>query len=515
MRDLARTFFVCFIVCTVPQALQGQSDLRTASDPSSSSTPEGASMQLQQKLDTISDALVATQQQLEQSRRQIQQLQEELAQVRKRLVASTPSQPKGEEDSQVVKASDLQERVEALEAQVKIQDQTKVETSSKYAVRFGGLVLFNGFVNRGAVDNIDLPSVAVHSTTGTTGSVGAGMRQTILDIQGFGPRLAGARTSAYVSMDFYGGIPYENYGTVAGVIRMRTADIRFDWTRDSLDGGMEAPLISPLSPTSYATVAEPSLSWAGNLWTWAPQVRYAHQFVGAREQHVGFEFGLWDPPAAGYNTTDVLRTPSPGERANQPGYEGRVSYGSAEEQRLQIGLSGYYSRQSYSMPTASNPFYSEGNDSWAFTTDWRIPFAHRFEVSGEGYRGRSLGSLGGGVYKDVLYGTDPVSGAAVIRGLNDIGGWTQLKSKFSSQLEANASIGLDNGFASDFHKVVLSPTASATQLRARNRMVVANLVYRPKTYLIFSPEYRRIWTWPITGQRSTANIFTLSAGYQF
>jgi hypothetical protein len=57
--------------------------------------------------------------------------------------------------------------------------------------------------------------------------------------------------------------------------------------------------------------------------------------------------------------------------------------------------------------------------------------------------------------------------------------------------------------------------ASSTQLRARNRMVVGNLIFRPKTYLIVSPEYRRIWTWPIYGTGSTADVFTLSMGYQF
>ena len=520
MRDYARRFFVCLLVCSMPHALRGQSGPQTTGESSSSAASEGGgSLQLEQKVETISAALSATRQQLEESQQQIQQLQEELAQVRRQLRASEtpPAATSDGQDSQVAKGDDLQDRVATLEAQVKLQDQTKVESSSKYSVRVNGLVLFNGFINRGAVDNIDLPSIAVQSSTGTNGSVGASLRQTILGVQAFGPRIAGARTSADVSFDFYGGIPYSNYGTVAGLVRMRTAGIHLNWERDSLEGGMEKPLISPLSPTSYATVAEPGMAWAGNLWTWAPQLRYAHQFIGASEDHVQVEFGLWDPPAAGYNTTDVLRAPSPGERASQPGYEARVSYGSSDVERgLEIGLSGYYSRQSYALTdTGSAPYYSQGNDSWAFTTDFRIPFAHRFEVSGEGYRGRSLGGFGGGVYKDVLYGTDPVSGAAVLRGLNDIGGWTQLKSRFGRSLEANASIGLDNGFASDFHLVVLPPTATPTQLRARNRMVVGNVIYRPKTYLILSPEYRRIWTWPITGERSTADIFTLSVGYEF
>jgi hypothetical protein len=123
--------------------------------------------------------------------------------------------------------------------------------------------------------------------------------------------------------------------------------------------------------------------------------------------------------------------------------------------------------------------------------------------------------LGGGVYKSALFGTDPVTGLNTYRGLNAIGGWTQFKARFSQSIEANASIGLDDGFASDFHSIVFPSMPTATQLRARNRMALGNLIFRPKTYLIFSPEYRRIWTWPIRGAASTADIFTLSAGYQF
>ncbi len=370
------------------------------------------------------------------------------------------------------------------------------------------MILFNAFANRGTVDSIDLPAIATRQTSDTNGSVGATFRQTILGIEGNGPRIAGARTSADVSMDFFGGLAYSNYGTASGIVRMRTASINLDWDHDSVQAGMVNPLISPLSPTSYATVAEPGMAWAGNLWTWAPQLKVSHRFLLRDERQVQLEFGLWDPPEAGYNTSNVFRSPSAGEQSKQPGYESRISFGTATgEHSFQVGIGGYYSRQRYSA--------SYRNDSWAVTGDWRVPLSHRFEASGEAYRGRSLGGLGGGAYKDVVSGTNPVSGLATLRGLNAIGGWTQLKSRFGQTLEVNATVGQDTGFAGDFHALILPATASATQLRARNRMVVGNLIFKPKTYLIFSPEYRRIWTWPIYGVRSTADIFTLSMGYQF
>jgi hypothetical protein len=518
MRDLAWKFFVCLLVIFFSLPLRSQVSGQALHE--STSSTESGTGELEQKLQTISTALAATERQLEQSQRQIQQLQEELGQVRKQLdtsksavtVSSSVPDPATATD-----ADNLRERVETLEAQVKLHDQAKVESSSKYPVRLTGLILFNSFVNRGSVDNFDLPSIAVPHAAGiSNGGAGASMRQTILGVEAFGPRIAGAKTSANVSLDFFGGIPLSNFGTSSGIVRMRTASVNFDWDRNLVQLGIAAPLISPLSPTSYATVAEPGMAWAGNLWTWAPQLRVAHQFVSSSERRFQLEFGLWDPPAAGYNTNSTFRAPSPGEQTSQPAYEGRVSYGSAaEDHALQIGVGGYYGRQKYSNVAVGEYLYSGTNDSWAFTTDMRIPFGHRFELSGEGYRGRSLGGLGAGTYKDVLYGSNPISGLPVIRGVNDIGGWTQFKTRFGSSLEANTSIGLDNGFAGDFHSLILPYDATASQLRARNRMFVGNVIYRPKTYLIFSPEYRRIWTWPIYGTRSTADIFTLSVGYQF
>lgn len=515
------------IACLALTALHAISHAQSAVTPRTSvpSTTDEQSVQLQQRLEAITSDLVTTHQQLDQSQKEIEQLREELALIKKQLASSQsglpqPSTPANEADTAKATASsieDIKERQETVEAQVKLHEQTKIESESKYPVRVTGLILFNSFINRGIVDNIDLPEAALAANDDTTnGSGGASFRQTILGLEGFGPRIAGARTSADVNIDFFGGLAYSNSSTSAGIVRMTTASINLDWDHDSLQVGMVTPLISPLSPTSYATVAEPSMAGAGNLWTWSPQLKYTHKFQVQPERQIQLEFGLWDPPAAGYSTSLTVRTPSPGEQSKQPAYESRISYGSSsgssygsslEDHSFHVGLSGYYSRQSYP--------YGTSLDAWAFTTDFRVPLFHHFEVSGEGYRGRGLGGLGGGVYKDVLYGTTPVTGVNSYRGLNAIGGWTQLKMRFAQSLEANAIIGLDDGLARDFHTLVFPTTATEIQLRARNEMVVGNLIFRPKTYLILSPEYRRIWTWPINGEANTANIFTLSAGYQF
>jgi hypothetical protein len=519
MRDIRSELYTCLIVVVLQTTMHAQapgSALPSANPPASTSDERAA--ELERKLEEISADLTVTHRQLEQSQQEMKQLREELALVKKQLATDQPVPPQSLDQSQTADAAkttaaaieDLQEQQQTTQAQVKVHDQIKVESSSKYPLSVTGLVLFNFFVNRGIVDNIDLPEAALSAQNNTTGngSTGATMRQTILGLQGYGPRIAGARSSANVYLDFFGGLAYTSYGTSAGTVRMRTASVNLDWAYDSIQAGLAAPLISPLSPTSYAMVAEPALAGAGNLWTWAPQLRYAHQIPFRSGKRLQLEFGLWDPPAAGYSTNELFRLPSPGEASKQPAYESRVSYGTfIGEHPFQIGVSGYYGRQSYPG--------NQSVDSWAGTTDFRIPLGNRFEVSGEGYRGKALGGLGGGVYKDALFGIYSATGQNAYRGLNAIGGWSQFKARFAESLEANASIGLDNGFADDFHEFIFPPNVSATQLRARNKMVFGNLIFKPKTYLILSPEYRRIWTWPIYGSVNTADIFTLSAGYEF
>jgi uncharacterized coiled-coil protein SlyX len=517
--------------------------------------------QLEQKMEAISSALTATEAQIEQSQRQMKELQGELAELRREMAGTGDGEAvangdpgtmrgslhsalrapvemtaaldggmvpdkaadpagtatvanDGDSDSASQNDASLRERVAAVEAEVKLHEQTKVESGSKYPVRLKGLILFNAYLDKGVADNTDLPGFALKATsTSGNGNLGATLRQTILGVEGFGPRVAGARTSANVSMDFFSTMAYSSYWTSAGEVRMRTAAVDLDWDKDSVEVGMVTPLIAPLQPASFATVAEPSLAGAGDLWTWAPQLKYTHRFRLDEQRRVQFEFGLWDSPQAGYNGNELFRTASPAEQEEQPAYETRWSYAGAGEHGLELGVGGYYSRQAY--PGYQGYPGTEHLDSYAGTFDARLPLGRYFELSGEGYRGRALGGLGGGLYKDVVTGTDPVTGASVLHGLNAIGGWTQWKTRFTQTLETNLSLGEDDGLARDFHAVVQPAGASATQLRARNEMLVANLIFRPKTYIILSPEYRRIWSWPIAGTGSTLDVFTLSAGYQF
>ena len=502
-----RRFVASLLAALLPGIVSAQQEPAAMPPQAQQSANAADSTHLDQRLDQVLAALNGMQHQLDDSKQQIDQLHHELEEMRAQLAAANIETPAAtaEAASQLQNSvQQLQDQDEILQAEVKQHDQTKVESASKYPVKINGLLLFSSFLNDGAVDNIDLPIVALPRTAAIAhGSLGATMRQTILGLEAKGPTLWGARSSGDFHVDFFGGVPYADYTTTTGTLRLRTAHTRLDWANHSLIAALDAPLVSPLEPTSYVGLGEPPFAWSGNLWIWLPQVESINRTrLGAGT--LGYDFSLVDPAAPGNPATSGERQPDAAERSRQPGYESRVSYSfPLLDRSFTVGAGGYYSRQTY--PN------SQHVDAWAGTADWKLPLARRLELSGEFYRGRSLGGLGGGTFKD--YVTDPDSGE--IYGLNDEGGWAQLKTKITRSLEVNAGFGEDAGF-SQMLRYYIDPTATDAYTNlARNRTVLANIVYRPKTYLLFSAEYRNIYSWPITGSVNTSQSLGLATGYSF
>ena len=178
MREIRCEFLACLILVAVQVPVCAQSTGSVpASAPPSSSSPDPHSVELERKLEAISSALAVTHQQLEQSQQEMEQLRQELVQIRKQLALSQSVQAESSSSASTVDAAttaaaieDLKEQQQTTEAQVKVHDQTKVESSSKYPLRVTGLILFNSFVNRGSVDNVDLPEAALSNQNNTTGN---------------------------------------------------------------------------------------------------------------------------------------------------------------------------------------------------------------------------------------------------------------------------------------------------------------------------------------------------------
>ena len=299
----------------------------------------------------------------------------------------------------------LEETTQLLDSEIRSQYQTKIESASKYRVRFSGLALLNLFHNGGLVDNLDFPTYAIsHNAYGPNSSFGATLRQSELGLEVFGPELAGAKTSAAIQLDFGGGFPSAALdGINTGLVRLRTANMRLDWEHTSLIVGQDSLFISPMSPTSFASLAVPSLGYSGNLWAWTPQLRVEHKFDRSGGQNVIVQAGILDN-VTGEPSYGSHRLPQAGESSGQPAYAVRLGWNRNLNGRpFSLGTSGYYSRQNWGFD-----WYVDG---WAAATDWRVPIASRVELSGEFYRGRAVGGLGGGIGQSILFSGSPLDPA--------------------------------------------------------------------------------------------------------
>jgi hypothetical protein len=406
------------------------------------------------------------------------------------------------------RAARLEEEYQLLSGKVDDQYQTKVESASKYRVRLSGIVLMNMVSNYGTVDSIDLPTVAYVRPAGDSGgSFGATLRQSQIGLEAFGPSVAGARTTADLQLDLAGGFPAVPNGINSGLVRLRTATMRMDWSHTSIVAGQDQIFFSPNSPTSFASLAIPALSAAGNLWGWVPQIRVEHRVPVGEEANLIFQGGILDPVSGEAPNSGAYRIAGPGESSRQPAYATRIAWsGNAFGQPLRFGIGGFYNRQDYG--------FSRTVDGWAATTDLEIPLSEQFSLSGKFYRGKALGGFYGGVGRSVLFSDSPTLPGTQVQALNTVGGWAQLKYRPAIKWEFNVAFGMDNPFAADL-KYFQYAQAYGDPALARNQGSFANLIYRPRSDLLFSAEYRRLTTYSLTEGRNNAGQLNLMMGVLF
>lgn len=423
--------------------------------------------------------------------------------------------PQRAENASTTAASDLGSRVQRLEESTQLlgskideQYQTKVETAAKYRARLSGIVLMNAFRNVGASDNLDLPDYAEPPVPGTSQtSFGATLRQTEIGLEIFGPTLAGARSSADIQFDFFGGFPATNNGVNFGIARMQTASLHLDWKDTSVIAGQDSLFISPLSPTSFASLATPTFAYAGDLWGWTPQLRLEHRFELSGQQTLALQGGIldnldWETPANSY-----VRLAQAGERTGQPAYALRTAWSRPVlDHPLSFGVAGYYGRQNWS--------WRRYVDAWAGMTDWQVPILRRLTLSGEFYRGRGVGGLGAAIGQTIVYGGNPYDPTTSIRGLDSAGGWTQLKFQLTPKLELNGVLAADDAFVNDIRSFA-TDADNFGPILGRNRGALGNLIYRPRSDLLLSAEFRRLHTFPVYDSASVTNQINLAMGILF
>ncbi|HEY6466939.1 MAG TPA: hypothetical protein VIY69_13155 [Candidatus Acidoferrales bacterium] len=480
---------------------------------------------IEAKVNALSASLDETRTELSESREEIRQLRTLLEQLSQKLNSpehsaqatdvcsvqvanpASDSLAQSQATTNAPLARITQDDWDVLNSRMEQQQQIKVESSSKFPVRLSGMFLLNTVFDSGRVDNVDVPSTAVPGTT-SFGSMGFSLRQSIIGIEGTGPHIVGADTSADLQADFFGGMTSGYGASGSGLMRLRLARMRMDWDHTSLIGGLDTPFFSPNSPTSYLTVAEPGFSAAGNLWTWAPQIRVEQRF-DTRATQLRVEAGLVDAPSY-VPSLSGNRVPNPVEASRQPAYALRLSANGRDDSRpTSIGIAGVYLTQRF--PGAVKVMGGGG------MLDWNFPVLPRTEFSGELFTGKGLDGFGAApvpVVTQTDYTQYITSSALLLSRVPSYGGWSQLTFRINSSNEINLGFGAVGRNASDFREAAQTDSIIQT-LAFKNGSLVINYIFRPRSDLIFSAEYRRLRTYQITGSPIGAGQTGLTAGFLF
>lgn len=474
-----------------------------------------------EKIERLTAAVVQAQSQMEAYRHQLEEVRRELEELRqqaasaKQPTAETPSPPKGESPdanpSQTASSSslsngttleDLQERMAIAESQIATHERTKVETESKYSLKVSGLILFNGFVNTRRVDQPASPAYVLNGS----GSTGLSIRQTILGLDARGPHLMGGESYGNLRVDFFANGSSPDYSH-SGVVRLRTAHAGLQWKNTEAFVMLDHTILAPYAPSSLVAMAQPELAWSGFLWNWNPQVGITQRIPVSTTKRLNLQAALMDEADPQLpNAAAPTSTTTSVERSRWPAVESRISYTSGVPgNEVEVGVGGYWA--------SHRTLFGHQYTGWAGTADVKVPVGHHFEFIANVYRGQALGGLGGGGYSNTF--ESYAGNVSTLNPLSTIGGFAQLKSTVNQRLQFNTGFGIDNPFANEIREQTSNPDASNYSGLARNRTYFGNAIYSPSRYLVFSLEYRRMWSSYASGATYPADIIGLGAGYKF
>jgi hypothetical protein len=99
--------------------------------------------------------------------------------------------------------------------------------------------------------------------------------------------------------------------------------------------------------------------------------------------------------------------------------------------------------------------------------------------------------------------------------LNSTGGWTQVKLRQTEKLEWNGAFGLDNVRSRDLRRFPIAVQPYYDPTIGRNRSSFVNFIYRPRSDVLMSVEYRRFRTFRIYGESESADQLSLNMGVLF
>jgi len=181
----------------------------------------------------------------------------------------------------------------------------------------------------------------------------------------------------------------------------------------------------------------------------------------------------------------------------------------SEDRSATMGISGVYSPQRF-----LGRYDVAG---WGGMADWKLVFVPHTELSGQFFTGRGLDGFGG-VPVIGAVSPNPVQyatiAAPILANLGVIGGWSQFKVKVDARSEFNVAAGT-GGRNSSGLRAAAAQYPFLASIPARNQMFFVNYIFRPRSDLLFSTEYRRLRTYSIGGSPDTAGQFGLAVGFLF
>ena len=240
-------------------------------------------------------------------------------------------------------------------------------------------------------------------------------RLTRLGLDYTGPRIAtlgDAKLTGKFEIDFNAG------GTESRpLFRERFAWLKLSWDRFSLEAGQDRDLVSPLLPTPNQTG---DMSYAGNTGDRRPMVRAEwNQKAGKGQWSLAGAAGLTSAIDAQDLDNNGYRD---GEESGRPNLQSRIGYSRGlwvKDQAVNIGFGGFYGWTQTTRAFAGRTDFR----SQLLAVDYTVPLAEKVLLRGEGWWGRNLNDIRGGIAQ----GINPNTG----REIRARGGWAELNFRVS------------------------------------------------------------------------------------
>lgn len=346
-----------------------------------------------------------------------------------------------------------------MQSQVQELAQVKVESDSRLPIKIFGTILSNTFFNSDEANWLENPNIVNRfgGITGRPGSFSATLRQSRIGLAVNGPDVGGAKASARVIVDFFGGTPAFNTGQVMGLPRLLYAFARIDGEKTAIEVGQDHMILSPRDPTSLAALSFPDLFRSGNLYLRVPQARVERKFGG-----VTVMGGIIAPIAGDFNEDFYQFVPpaGAGERSKMPAVQAHVGYKSGDDESRQfaIGFSGHYGRERE---------FDVNQKTYAGAVDFNVQ-GGRIGAAGEFFFGENLDQFGG----------------AVNQNAKSAGGWVEGRLRMTDRLSVNGGFGIDR----------LPDDEFVTAARRENRSIFSNVIFKLTPEVSTSVEYRLLST---------------------